>query len=50
MDTTLRWYAQYVHDKHKVKSGEDSWADCEYWPCYQLQGAVLKGVPTFEIT
>lgn len=45
MDTTLRWYALFVHAKHKLKSGVDHWADCEYWPCFQLQAAVLKGLP-----
>ena len=41
----LSWYAAFVHAKHRVKSGEDNWSDCEFWPCYQLQGAVLKGIP-----
>ena len=46
MDSTLRWYASLVHDKHKVKSGEAHFADCDYWPCAHLRLAILKGIPT----
>ena len=49
MDDVLRWYASLVHAKHKIKSGEDHWADCEFWPCFQLQAAVLKGVPVSHV-
>ncbi len=45
MDRTLRWFAGYLHDKHRIKSGVNDWADCDYYPCLQLQQAVLKGIP-----
>lgn len=45
MDTTLRWFANYLHEKHRLKSGESQWGNCDYYPCHQLRAAVLVGIP-----